>query len=154
MAKGNAEAAYQLARFGLAEETPEALLKRRLSMLQTAAELGQMHATYELAMHHESGEGVDINLAEANRLLCKAADLGHPHAIWRLGVMHVYGTGGMPRNVGLGKSLIERAAAARSQGALRTLAGFYKSGEFGYRLDLGESRRLFDEAERENVIPI
>jgi TPR repeat protein len=152
--KGNSEAMCLRAEFGSATESQEEFDARRMKLLRRAAELDHPDALYELGIHLETGDGIQQNQVEALECLKRAAALGQPNALWQVGEMHLYGTRSCAQDTVLGLSLIEKAAALKSQGALRSLAEFYQEGNFGYEKDAATAARLRADSDADDVMPI
>jgi TPR repeat protein len=148
----NPEAMFLRAQFGIANESEESFNKRRIQLLNEASVLGHVNAIYELSMHLEEGDLIPQDKIKATSLLWQAADAGHPHAMWRIGLMLVYGAQEQQQDINRGLALIERAAALKSQGALRSLAEFYAEGKFGYAQNAYEANRLLMVAEGDGVV--
>lgn len=68
--------------------------------------------------------------------------------------MYLYGASEQPHDFVHGIALIEKAAALKSQGALRTLAEFYTEGLFGYSQDTSKARKLLEASEGDDVLLI
>lgn len=151
---GDPAAMYWRAQFGFSGEDEDIFNARRISLLTRAEKLGHSDAAYELSIHFDSGDYVGQDIKKADRLLRRAAALGHPNAIWRIGTMILYGTGGELQNIQNGLELIEKAAALKSQGAVRMLGEFYSTGKFGYPRDERKAAQLAALAESDEVVAI
>lgn len=152
--KNSPEAMYLRAQFGLLDEDVKWFETRHIALLSKAAALGHPAAMYQLSVYFEEGDFIAKDTVQALFFLQSAANSGYPNAIWRIGIMILYGTKGFAQDVQEGLSLIEKAAAAKSQGALRTLADFYANGKFGYPINQSEANRLIQAAEADDVIQI
>ena len=127
---------------------------RHVVQLERAAGLGNAEAQYALSMLLDAGELLPRDHKRAGMLLRAAAENRYPHAMWQLGLVLVYGTRGELVNASAGLSLIREAAALRSEGALRTLADFYRAGLFGLERNVDEAQRLIVIAESSEALPL
>lgn len=149
----SSEALYLLSTIGSGEDKID-FIQERLRLLKTAAGLGSSNAMYDLSIHFETGDGVAEDKKEALRYLNLAAENGHPNAIWQIGEKYLYGVGGYKVDFKKGVEMIIIATKAKSQGATRTLAKFYREGKFGFQINLAEAERLSELAESDDVIQI
>lgn len=151
---GDTEAMYIRSQIGIEDEAEEVYWARSLALLREAASKQHAGAMYQLSVLLEVGENVAKDEKQAKELLAQAAQAGHPHALWRIGLIRLYGDENTVPDPVSGKRLIEEAAAKRSQGALRTLANFYEKGLFGYPQDLETAKKLYDDAEADDALPL
>ena len=89
--------------------------------LKSATDLGHKRAANELANCYYEGAGVAKNLATARELFNNAAALDNAAGDVNLGAMMILGEGGT-NEVGKGFALIERAARAGNEHAVKHLA--------------------------------
>lgn len=151
---GLAEALFLRSRFAMPDESQVDFEARHVAQLERAASLGNAEAQYALSMLLASGELLPRDQERAGTLLRAAAKGRHPHAMWQLGLMLVYGTGGESADESVGLSLIQEAAALRSEGALRTLGDFYRAGLFGLERNVDEAQRLAAIADSPDALPL
>jgi uncharacterized protein len=147
------EAFYLLATIGSGDEKID-FIQERIMLLRAAAELGNANAMYDLSVHLDTGDGLAEDKTEALRYLALAAENGHPNAIWQIGEKYLYGVGEYKVDCKKGVAMIVMAANAKSQGAVRTLANFYREGKFGFRIDLAEAERLSELADSDEIVQI
>lgn len=147
-----AEALYLRSGISLPGENLHDFQLRRVAQLEQAAQLSCVEALYVLGTCLESGEDVPEDPQRAIELFREAARHGHPHAMWRLGLMTLYGTKQIQKNEDEGLRLIKEAADLQSEGALKTIANFYRDGLFGFERNVEEAERLIMSSESSSVL--
>ena len=153
LAAVNAEAEYLSANIGTSDESGEHFNLRRLKLLESAAKKSHANANYDLWVMFDAGDGVATDRKRAHEYLERAAELEHPNAVWQMAIMLIYGTGPRGRlDLTEGKLQLEKAVQLKSQGAMWTLAGFHRTGEFGFEVDISKSERYLALSEADGVV--
>jgi len=148
----NAAALFYAASFGRPEETQAAFEKRHIEQLHESAKLGYVPAIHELAIRYDSGDMVALDAKKAAQLFKQAAQKDHPHSQWIHGEDLLYGRNGIEKDEKLGIEYIKKAAAAKFEGALEAVAGFYEQGIFGFQKDTEKANTIKQQITNGNVI--
>lgn len=148
----SAPALYLSSSFSCADEKIEDYEKRHLQQLKRSADLGCPPALHKLAVYYDSGEYVQKDAAKAALLFKRAAELGYSHSQWIHGEDLLYGRNGITKDEALGLWYIRKAAEAKFEGALETLAEFHEKGLCGIQQNLDRANQLRKEIEDGNVV--
>jgi len=126
--QSNADALFLRSTFSISkEETVAEFEKRRIEMLEKAAELGHAKAAYALGLCYEFGDGVICDKSRAASLFKKSAEGGYPKAKLSYGLDLIYGSNRIPQSRDLGVVLLKEAAKAGVSEALGELAALGES---------------------------
>ncbi len=136
---GNPAALYYMAQFGVPADQGE-FDNRHIQQLARSAERGYPPAMHDLAIRYDSGDMVEHDPVKAALLFKRAAEAGHPHAQWIHGNDLLVGGNGIPKDESLGLQFIRKAANAKFEGAIVSMAEMYATGTFGYPVDEVTSR--------------
>jgi len=151
--RNNSEAQYLLAGFSLLGESQSDFNTRSLNTIDRLSHINYPDAMYQLGVTYDTGDGVDLNKQLAADLFAKAAMANHPKAKWIHGITLAYDSNSSAATISRGIALINSSAEDNFEGALRTLAGFYAKGEFGFPLDAVKCKELEIAATSDDVIP-
>lgn len=149
----NVEAEYLLSGFSLDGESQSDFNIRSLDSLKRLSSMNYPDAMYELGVAYDTGDGVDLNKQRAADLFAKAAIANHPKAKWIHGIALVHDKSSSTEIINLGISLIKSSAEDHFEGALRSLAGFYAKGEFGFPVNIAKCEELELAANSDDAIP-
>ncbi|QJP07786.1 tetratricopeptide repeat protein [Pseudomonas multiresinivorans] len=150
--KKDAAAIFYAATFGVPGESLEHFEKRRIEQLQQSAKYGYAPAMHELAIHYDSGDLVPRNLEKAAQLFRQAAEKGHPHAQWIYGLDLIHGRNGIEKDEKLGIEYVKKSAESKFEGALESMAEFYKKGIHGFPLDADKARHFQGKTNDKDII--
>lgn len=134
LSKADAEVQYLLSCFSIKNESEIEFRSRRIYLLEESAKRNYPPAVFSLAVAYDSGDDLDVDKIKADNLFLKAANLGHAQAQWIVATKFIYNK---DRDFFLsGIEFLFRSADQNFIGALRLLAQFYSSGEFGFPVDV------------------
>lgn len=145
-------ALYYAASFSRPSESVEDFEKRHISQIQLASDKGYPPAIHKLAVCYDAGDFVSCDEEKAANLFEIAAKKGHPHSQWIHGNDLLYGNNGVPKNIELGLSFIEKSFSAKFEGAMASISEFYREGKYGYPLDLEKSQAILDDIEKGEIL--
>lgn len=148
-----AAALYYSSCFSHSEESLEDFEERHIIQLSKACELGYPPAIHKLAVCYDVGDPiVERDTEKAARLFQSAAQKGHPHSQWIHGNDLLHGTNGISKDVKLGLEYIEKSFASNFEGAMESLAEFYRDGKYGYPIDPRKSEEIYKRISRGNIL--
>jgi hypothetical protein len=116
---------------GLDEQT---FTKRRVKLVEAAAEAGHAKAQFTLGQMYEPDSDLPADAVASAYWFEQSALQGYPYAQWAHGANLLNGNG-IETNEGLALDFIRRAAEGRFEGAIQFVADAYAAGTHGYPKD-------------------
>ncbi|MDD5703264.1 MAG: hypothetical protein PHU23_14600 [Dehalococcoidales bacterium] len=142
LACGNPEAEFLSAGYSVGDETESQFDKRRLMLIQSAAQKKYPPALYKLGFFYDVGEIVNQDKKMAAKLFREAAELGYAHAQYIYAMDLLDGTNGIATDVGAGLDWLHKSVSNKFEGAIVLLAELYQKGLYGLPKNIEMANKL------------